>query len=106
MQTMKVGSEAGEGGHGAIVEDLMNRAAITIDEDAQEEVKKTTSGTPWWVFLILLIALVSFAAWMLLVWGKEKEKEGEGGKGKGSYYRQAEPALYVRATPAGGYLDA
>jgi len=98
MQTVKVGSAgASEGGHGVIVEELMNRAAVTMEEDAQEEVKKTKSGMPWWVFLILLIALVSFAAWMLLVWGKEKEKEGEGGggKGKGSFYRRAEPALLV-----------
>src|SRR5205814_5727645 len=41
MQTLKLGSEAAGGGHGAIVEDLMNRAALTMDEDAEEEVKKT-----------------------------------------------------------------
>src|SRR4029079_4843735 len=44
MQTMKVGGEGGGAGHGAIVEDLMSRAADTIDGDAEEEIKKTKSG--------------------------------------------------------------
>jgi len=93
MQTVKVGSEGGVGGHGAIVEDLMNKAAETMEGDAEEEKKKTKSGMPWWFFLIILILLIGFAAWMLLVWGKEEPKEGE--KGKGSFYRPAESARFV-----------
>ena len=54
MQTMKMSGEGGGGhdGHGGVAQELLNRAAQVIDEDAEEEVKKTQQGVPWWVFLI------------------------------------------------------
>jgi hypothetical protein len=92
MQTMKVGGDAGAGGHSAVVEDLMNRAAETMDGDVEEEKKKTKAGMPWWVYLILLALLFAFGTWMLKPWEKEVPKEGT----KGSYYRpQGPPAGYA-----------
>jgi len=76
MQTMKMSGEGGgHDGHGAVAQDLLNRAAQVIDEDAEEEVKKTQQGVPWWVFLIALILLVCVAAGMLMFWGVEKETD-------------------------------
>ena len=78
METMKVGGESdGPVGHGAVASDLLDKAARVIDEDAAEEKKKTREGLPWWVYLIILLALVGFAIWMLLNWGVEKPREGD-----------------------------
>jgi len=71
METVKVGSEGGAGGHGAVAQDLLNKAAQVMDEDAKEEVKKTQEGLPWWVFLIVLCLLIGLGAFMLMFWGKE-----------------------------------
>jgi hypothetical protein len=76
MQTIKVGAGEGHGGHGAVAADLLERAAQVLEEDALEEKKKTSSGVPWWVYLIVLIGLVSFAAYMLSRSGEEKPAEG------------------------------
>jgi len=67
METVKVGMQAGEGGHGAVATDLLNRAAQVMDEDAAEEKKKTGEGVPWWVWLIGLCMLLGFGAMMLML---------------------------------------
>jgi hypothetical protein len=78
METMKVGGESdGPVGHGAVATDLLDKAARIIDEDVAEEKKKTKEGLPWWAYLIVLLALVGFAIWMLLNWGVEKPGEGD-----------------------------
>lgn len=76
MQTIKAGTGEGHGGHGAVAADLLEKAAQVLEEDAAEERKKTASGVPWWVYLIVLIALVSFATFMLMRGGEEKSEEG------------------------------
>jgi hypothetical protein len=76
IQTLKVGTGEGHGGHGAVATDLLEKAAQVLEEDALEEKKKTSAGVPWWVYLIALIALVSFAAWMLMRGGEEKPEGG------------------------------
>jgi hypothetical protein len=76
MSTQKEESSGHEGdAHGAVAQDLMNRAALVIDDDAAEEKKKTTEGMPWWFFLIVLLALLGLATWMLFNWGKEDPKD-------------------------------
>ena len=92
MQTMKVGSEAGGNiGHGAVAQDLLDKAAQTMDEDAAAEATKTTEGLPWWAYLVLLILLIGLATFMLMFWGKEKPKDGEK-----AFLPNATPALVCR----------
>lgn len=88
IQTIKVGAGEGHGGHGAVAADLLEKAAQVLEEDAAEEKKKTASGMPWWVYLIVLIALVSFAAYMLSRTEEEKPEGGStrwGAPASGSY---------------------
>jgi hypothetical protein len=79
METLKEQGESGGGheGHGAVAQDLLNRAAVVMDEDAAEEKKKTKEGLPWWAYLIILLILVAFAIWMLFNWGIEKPKDDQ-----------------------------
>jgi hypothetical protein len=67
METVRVGSEAGVGGHGAVAQDLLDRAAQVMEEDVAEDKKKTGEGLPWWVYLIGLCMLIAFATMMLLL---------------------------------------
>ena len=61
METAKLGGGSeGDAGHGAVVADLMGRAATVLEEDAAEDKKKTGEGLPWWVYLIGLAALSGF----------------------------------------------
>src|SRR5262245_43878067 len=80
MQTTKVGGEPGAGGHTAVADDLLNKAAQVMDEDAAEEKKKTTEGMPWWIYMVILIVLVGLGAYMLLFRGSKEPSEGEGKK--------------------------
>lgn len=75
METVRVGGGGGPEGHGAVAQDLLDKAAKVMEDDAAEEVKKTTQGVPWWVFLIVLILLVCFGAGMLMFWAKEPESQ-------------------------------
>jgi hypothetical protein len=79
MQTMKVGSEShGAIGHGVVAQDLMDRAADVIDDDEDAEASKDKEGMPWWVYLIILIVLVSLGAYMLnRGGGGEESKDGK-----------------------------
>jgi hypothetical protein len=78
METVKEHNEGGETGHGAVAQDLLNRAASIIDGDAQEEKKKTKEGLPWWIYLIFLLALLGLATWMLMRGGEEPKEEKTG----------------------------
>jgi hypothetical protein len=84
MQTMKTGggsSEHGGGdGHGSIAQDLMEKAAAVIDGDEDAEASKTTEGMPWWVYLIILLALIGFGAFMLMRSGGGEEESKDGKK--------------------------
>jgi hypothetical protein len=78
METLKErGESGGHEGHGAVAQDLLNRAAAVMDDDLAEEKKKTKEGLPWWVYLIILLVLVAFAIWMLFNWGIEKPKDDQ-----------------------------
>jgi hypothetical protein len=80
METVKIGgASGGPEGHGAVAQDLMDRAAQVIEDDAAEEVKKTSEGMPWWVFLIVLVLLICLAAGMLMFWVKEEPKDEKKG---------------------------
>jgi hypothetical protein len=80
MQTMVVGGSSphGEIGHGAVAQDLLDRAAETIEGDEEAEISKGTEGMPWWVYLIALIVLLALATYMLNRRGSEEEsKDGK-----------------------------
>jgi hypothetical protein len=76
MHTEVAGAEA-EVGHGAVAQDLLDKAASVIEGDEEAEKKKTTEGMPWWVYLIILIILVSIAAAMIMRPTGKEENEGE-----------------------------
>jgi hypothetical protein len=68
METVRMGAEgSGPGGHDATTADLMNKAAISIEEDKEEERKKTREGAPWWVYLIGLVFSIGFIIMMMLL---------------------------------------
>jgi hypothetical protein len=69
METVKgVGSGPDiPGGHGVTVDELLSKAARTIDEDKEEERKKTSEGMPWWVYLIGITVVVGFMIGMMLI---------------------------------------
>jgi hypothetical protein len=86
METAKVGGADGDAGHGAVANALLEKAAQTLEDDENEDRKKTGEGMPWWVYLIGLAALVGFLGTMLWLgnkaeWEKEeakkKEKQGQ-----------------------------
>lgn len=57
----------GEGGHGEIATVALQRAANLIEEDKQEERKKTREGMPWWGYLLLFSGAVGLLTMMLLL---------------------------------------
>ncbi|MBW8884172.1 MAG: hypothetical protein JF612_05215, partial [Planctomycetia bacterium] len=85
METVRVGTESGPEGHGAVATDLLNKAAQSMDDDAREEVKKTNEGIPWWVYLIALCILITVAACMLLFYAKEQPSDEQ----KKGYFQPA-----------------
>jgi hypothetical protein len=78
METVKIGGLE-EGGHGAVAQDMLDKAATVMEEDAAEEKKKTGEGLPWWVYLIALGALIGLATWLLTRGGGEKSDEKKKG---------------------------
>jgi hypothetical protein len=86
MQTTKVGmDDPMAGGHTASAADVMERAARVMDEDKEEELKKTGEGLPWWLYMVLLVVLVGFLGTMMVMANmaetkrqQEKEKEQKG----------------------------
>jgi hypothetical protein len=67
METVKMGAGGGPGGHDAGTADLMAKAAATIEEDKEEERKKTREGMPWWVYLIALSFAIGFIVMMMIL---------------------------------------
>lgn len=70
METVRMGAEGGHGGHGAHeagTADLMNKAAISIEEDKEEERRKTREGLPWWAYGIGLLFCIGFIIMMMVL---------------------------------------
>ena len=61
------GGTAIGGGHSATVEETMDKAARSIEEDKEEERKKTKEGMPWWAYLIGLTVVVGFMIAMMVI---------------------------------------
>jgi ribosomal protein L40E len=78
MKTLSTGGAShGEAGHGVVAQDLMDRAAETLEGDEEAEESKGKEGMPWWVYLIILIVLIAIAAYMLNRGGGEESKDGK-----------------------------
>jgi hypothetical protein len=88
MHTEVGAGSAEEGGHGAVAQDLLDKAAGEIEGDAAEEKKKTGEGLPWWVYLIVLIILVAIAGAMIMRGGNEEPSEDKKG-----FFAPSAPAL-------------
>jgi len=88
METAKLGGSGGdgEGGHGSVTAALMERAAQVLEDDVKEDIKKTSEGLPWWVYLIGLLALVGFLGTMVVLGNRyeaeEQKKKEQGQKGQ------------------------
>ena len=68
METVKTGSGPdGPAGHEATTQDLLNKAARSIEEDKLEEKKKTKEGAPWWIYLGAMVGIVGFMVAMMLL---------------------------------------
>ena len=68
METVRMGEEASHAaGHTVSTSDLMTKAAISIEEDREEERKKTREGMPWWVYLIGLMFTIGFIIMMMVL---------------------------------------
>jgi hypothetical protein len=68
MEVVKqTGGTSIPGGHTVSVEEMLNKAAERIEEDKEEERKKTKEGMPWWLYLIGLTIAVSFLVAMMLI---------------------------------------
>jgi hypothetical protein len=68
MEVVKqTGGSAIPGGHSATVEEMMGKAAERIEEDKEEERKKTREGMPWWIYLIGLTVVLGFMIAMMLI---------------------------------------
>jgi hypothetical protein len=68
METVKH-SEAAPlpGGHSVTVDDLLTKAARTIEEEKEDERKKGKEGMPWWVYGLGIIGCVGFMITMMLL---------------------------------------
>ncbi|HEX5102963.1 MAG TPA: hypothetical protein VFV87_04090 [Pirellulaceae bacterium] len=68
METVRMAQPGiGPGGHEATTADLMHKAAISIEEDREEERKKTREGMPWWVYGIGLLFCMGFIIMMMVL---------------------------------------
>jgi hypothetical protein len=55
------------GGHSVSVDELLSKAAQSIEDDKAEERKKTAEGMPWWVYLIGIFGVVGFMVTMMVL---------------------------------------
>ena len=61
-----------------MAQDLLDKAAETLEGDEEAEASKGKEGMPWWVYLLILIILISLAAYMLNRKGSSEEsKDGK-----------------------------
>lgn len=67
METMRVGADGQVVGHGSVVETVLARAAQALEEEKEEERKKTREGLPWWAYLVMLMGVLGFLALMMLI---------------------------------------
>jgi hypothetical protein len=68
MEVIKqTGGPAIPGGHSDTVEEMLGKAATRIEEDKEEERKKTKEGVPWWMYLIGLTVVLGFMIAMMLI---------------------------------------
>jgi hypothetical protein len=79
MKTLTTSGEShSAAGHGVVAQDLMDRAAETLEGDEDAEVSKTKEGMPWWIYLVILLVLIGLAAYMLNRSGSSEEsKDGK-----------------------------
>jgi len=61
---------------GTPTEQMLEMAAVTMDESAKDA--KKTDGLPWYVYFILLAAVVGFLAAMAALTNNGEEEEDEG----------------------------
>ncbi len=66
METMRVGAD-GEIAGGSPSDAILARAARALEEDKDEERKKTREGLPWWAYLVMLIGVCGFVAAMMMI---------------------------------------
>ncbi len=66
METMRMGAD-GQMGGASVVETVLARAAQTLEEDKEEEKKKTREGLPWWAYLVMLLGVLGFLVLMMLI---------------------------------------
>jgi ssDNA-binding Zn-finger/Zn-ribbon topoisomerase 1 len=66
METLRIGAD-GTGESGSVTDMFLARAARTLEEDKEEERKKTREGLPWWAYLLMLLGLVGFMAMMMMI---------------------------------------
>jgi ribosomal protein L40E len=67
METIKVGSAAGPEGHSAMAQALLDKAAESIEEQKEEDRKKTAEGVPVYVYAIALAAVIGFCIMMSFI---------------------------------------
>jgi hypothetical protein len=68
METLKnVEAAPLPGGHSVTVDELLGKAAASIEDDKEEERKKTREGMPWWVYLIGMFAVIGFMVTMMVL---------------------------------------
>jgi hypothetical protein len=68
METVKQAEgTALPGGHNVTVDDLLTKAARTIEDEKEDERKKNREGMPWWVYGIGIIGCVGFMITMMLL---------------------------------------
>jgi hypothetical protein len=68
MDVMKQGEgTAIPGGHGATVDEMLGAAATRIEDEKEEERKKTREGLPWWGYLIGLVCIMGFMGTMMML---------------------------------------
>jgi hypothetical protein len=67
----RAGAGAGHGGHDAVAQDALARAAARIDEDKEAAKKEFKEGMPWWAMAGIFLFAVSFLVMMLMLPGKQ-----------------------------------
>jgi len=68
MDVMKqTGGAEIPGGHSATVDEMLSSAAQRIEDEKEEERKKTREGLPWWAYLIGISAVTGFMGTMMML---------------------------------------